>query len=298
MKLRQLRVFLSVAEQGSLHGAARALRLTQPAVTVTIRELERTLGVPLVVRSVNGVALTEYGVVFQRRARMLVNDVRHIHEELSTMLNGAGGEVAVSVSSAVACALLPQAFGQFRAQNPDTSVTVRELALPAALHALRDGDTDFAVITAVADTQWPDFVECRKIMSMPLLVVARQGHPLAQARSMSMLHTAEWLVPCEPGDQIDKGFSAYFHSLGLSAPSRIMRCQALAPSVALIAKTDVICVATLPTFELEMKRRRIRELKISESFPDMDVYVVQRRERPLTSAASRFLACIEEAAMQ
>jgi DNA-binding transcriptional LysR family regulator len=164
------------------------------------------------------------------------------------------------------------------------------------LHALRDGDTDFAVITAVADTQWPDFVERRKIMSMPLLVVARQGHPLAQARSMSMLHAAEWLVPCEPGDEIDKGFSAYFHSLGLSAPSRIMRCQALAPSVALIAKTDVICVATQPTFELEMKRRRIRELKIHETFPDLDVYVVQRRERPLTSAASRFLACLEEAA--
>jgi LysR family transcriptional regulator, regulator of abg operon len=298
MKLRQLQVFLSVAEQGSLHGAARALCLTQPAVTVTIRELESTLGVPLIVRSVNGAALTEYGVLFQRRARMLVNDVRHIHEELSAMLNGAGGEVAVSVSSAVACALLPEAFTQFRAQNPDTSVTVRELPLPAALRALRDGDTDFAVVTGTANTQWSDFVERRKIMSVPLLVVARQGHPLAQARSMSKLHGAEWLLPCEPGDDIDKGFTAYFHSLGLSAPSRIMRCQALAPSIALISKTDMICLATQPTFQLEMKRRRIRELKIHESLPDMDVYVVQRRERPLTSAASRFLSCVEEAAMR
>jgi hypothetical protein len=63
----------------------------------------------------------------------------------------------------------------------------------------------------------------------------------------------------------------------------------LAPSVALIAKTDVICVATQPTFEREMKRRRIHELKIHESLPDMEVYVVQRRERPLTSAASRLV---------
>jgi len=45
-----------------------------------------------------------------------------------------------------------------------------------------------------------------------------------------------------------------------------------------------------------MKRRRIRELKIQESLPDMDVYVVQRRERTLSSAASRFLSCVEEAA--
>jgi LysR family transcriptional regulator of abg operon len=212
------------------------------------------------------------------------------------MLNGAGGEVAVSVSSAVACALLPEAFAQFREQKPDTSVTVRELPLPAALRALRDGDTDFAVATGTAETQWYDFVEQRKIMSVPLLVVARQGHPLAQARSISKLHGAEWLLPCEPGDDIDKGFSASFHSLGLSAPSRIMRCQALAPSVALVAKTDVICVATQQTFQLEMKRRRIRELKIQESLPDMDVYVVQRRERTLSSAASRFHSCVEEAA--
>lgn len=234
----------------------------------------------------------------RRRARMLVNDVWHIQEELAAMLNGAGGDVAVSVSSAVVCAFLPQAFTQFRAQNPDMSVTVRELSLPAALDALRNGATDFAVATGIADTQWPDFVERRKIMSMPLLDVARQGHPLAQVRSVSKLHGAEWLLPCEPGDDIDKAFSSYFHSLGLPAPSRITRCQALALTVALIAKTDVICVATQPTFQFEMKRRRIRELKLHESPSDIDVYVVQRRERPLTSAASRFLSCVEEAAMR
>jgi LysR family transcriptional regulator of abg operon len=296
MKLQQLRVFLSVIERGSLHAAARALGLTQPAVTITIRELEKALGVPLVVRSVNGVAPTEYGILFQRRARMLVNDVRQIHEELSAMLNGTGGEVSVSVSSAVAYTLLPQAFIQFRAENPDTSVTLRELPLPSALRALHDGDTDFAVVTGIADTKWPDFVEWRKIMSVPLVVVARQGHPLAQTRSISKLRAVEWILPCELGDDMDRRFSAHFDSLGVSAPNRIMRCQALTPCVALLAQTDMIGVATHPTLELEMKRRKIRELKIRESFPDIDVYVVQRRERPLTSAASRFLSCVEEAA--
>jgi LysR family transcriptional regulator of abg operon len=117
MKLRQLRVFLSVAEEGSLHGAARALCLTQPAVTVTIRELERTLGVPLVVRSVNGVALTEYGVLFQRRARMLVNDVRHIHEELSAMLNGAGGGRRVRLIGRRLCFAAPGVHAISRAES-------------------------------------------------------------------------------------------------------------------------------------------------------------------------------------
>ncbi len=65
MKLHQLQVFLSVVEQGSLHGAARALNLSPPAITVTIRELEKLLGVPLITRSVNGVKLTEYGALFR-----------------------------------------------------------------------------------------------------------------------------------------------------------------------------------------------------------------------------------------
>lgn len=295
MKLQQLRVFLSIAEQGSLHGAARTLGLTQPAVTVTLRELEKALGVPLVVRSVNGITLTEYGTLFQRRARMLVNDVRQIHEELSAMHNGAGGEVAVSVSSAVACALLPQTFSAFRAENPDALVTLRELALPAALGALRDGDIDFAIFTGLAGTKWPDFVEGRKVMSVPLMLVARQGHPLARARSVSKLHGAEWLLPCEPGDDADKAFSAYFHSLGLSAPSRIMRCQSLFPSMTLLERTDLIGVATQLTWQFEMKRRKFITLKVSEPLGDVDIYVVQRRERPLSSLANRFLSCFEEA---
>jgi len=296
MKLHQLRVFIAVVEHSSLHGAARALGLSPPAITVTIRELEKMLGVPLIVRSVGGVTLTEYGLLFLRRARLLVGDMRRTQEELLAMRDRAGGQVSMTVSSVVACALLPKAFVAFRETMPDTSVTFRESPVPAALNSLRDGEIDFAVVNSVPDMQWPDFVEHKNIMSIPLLLAARQGHPLARVRSLTRLLESEWLLPCEPGDNADKAFIDYFEQQGLAAPSRILRCQSLFPTIMLLRTMDVIGIVTEPTFHLEMKLHKISVLRISEPFPETVVSIMVRRDRPLTFAAERFLSCIEEVA--
>lgn len=296
MKLHQLQVFLSVVEQGSLHGAARALSLSPPAITVTIRELEKQLGVPLVTRSVNGVKLTEYGTVFQRRARLLVSDMRRTQEELLAMRESRGGQVSITVSSVVAGALAPQAFVAFRKSMPNTSVVFRESPPPAALNALQNGETDFAVVNCAPGTQWPEFAEQKNILSMPLFAVARQGHPLARVRTLKRLLESEWLLPCEPGDDVDKTFVRYFEQLGLTAPQRILRCQSFFPTIMLLKATDVIGIVTEPTFRLEMAQHRISALRVGEVFPDTIVSTVVRRDRPLTSAAQRFLSCFEHVA--
>ncbi|SMG58568.1 LysR family transcriptional regulator [Paraburkholderia susongensis] len=296
MKLHQLQVFLSVVEQGSLHGAARALKLSPPAITVTMRELEKLLGVPLVTRSVNGVKLTEYGALFQRRARLLVSDMRRTQDELIAMRDSRGGQVSITVSSVVAGALAPQAFAAFRGSMPNTSVVFRESPLPAALNALHDGETDFAVVNCVPGTQWPDFVEQKSILSIPLFAVSRQGHPLARVRTLKRLLESEWLLPCEPGDDVDKAFARYFGQQGLPVPQRILRCQSLFPTIMLLKTTDLIGIVTEPTFRLEMAHHKITALHVAEAFPDTTVSTVVRRDRPLTSAAQRFLCCFEDVA--
>ncbi|WP_201644723.1 LysR family transcriptional regulator [Paraburkholderia metrosideri] len=296
MKLHQLQVFLSVVEQGSLHGAARALKLSPPAITVTIRELEKLLGVPLLTRSVNGVKLTEYGTLFQRRATLLVSDMRRTQDELLAMRESRGGRVSMTVSSVVAGALAPQAFVEFRKSMPNTSVVFRESPLPAALSALHNGETDFAVVNGAPGTPWPDFVEQKDILSIPLFAVARHGHPLGRVRTLKRLLDQEWLLPCEPGDNVDKAFVQFFEQLGLTAPQRILRCQSLFPTIMLLKTTDVIGIVTEPTFRLEVAQHKISVLRVGEAFPETTVSTVVRRDRPLTAAAQCFLSCFEEVA--
>lgn len=296
MKPQQLQVFLSVVEQGSLHGAARALGLSQPAVTFTLRELEKSLGVPLLLRSVSGVRLTEYGEAFLVRARLLVEDMRRAREDLIAMRDGAGGHVTATVSSAVARAMIPQAFAAFRRADAKTTVSFREAALSQALQALRDGQTDFAVVNSVPGMRWPDYAQHRTLLPMRLLVAARRGHPLARVRTLARLQEAEWLLASEPGDDFDRGFARFFADNGLAAPERILRCQSLAPTVALLKTTDVVALVTEPTFALELRQQPIVAIGVRETLPEIEAGIVVRRDRPLTSAAARLLACMEAAA--
>ncbi|MQR01263.1 hypothetical protein GEV47_11310 [Glaciimonas sp. GS1] len=104
------------------------------------------------------------------------------------------------------------------------------------------------------------------------------------------------MLPCETGDDIDKSFIGYFEKIGLPPPSRILRCQSLSTSLMLLKTTDLIGIATESTFQLDMKQHKISTLRVSETFPEIVISTVIRRDHPLTSAAQRFLSCIEEAA--
>jgi LysR family transcriptional regulator of abg operon len=296
MKLRQLRLFLAVVDQGSLHGAARVLGLTPPAITAAIRELEKSLGVPLFIRSTNGVKLTDYGTVFQRRAHSLVGDIQRTQAELLAMRDGDNGEVSITASPAVACALLPHAFATFRGSMPNSAVVFRETALQAAFNSLRNGETDFAVVNYFPGLQWPDFVAHEDILSLPVFLVGRQGHPLAHARSLPQLLDLEWLITGEAGDDTDRAFNAYFEQQGLATPRRITRCQSLFHAITLLKTMDIITVSSEPTFRLELEMHKIERFQISETLPETVVATVVRRDRPLTAIAKQFLSCIEDAA--
>ena len=73
--LHQLKAFNAIAEQGSIRGASRALSLSQPAVTKSLRELEETVGTALVHRGAKGIVLTQCGEAFFRRSRLILREV-------------------------------------------------------------------------------------------------------------------------------------------------------------------------------------------------------------------------------
>jgi LysR family transcriptional regulator of abg operon len=106
MKLHHLRAVGAIAEQGSLRGAARHLRVAQPPLTRGLSELERELGAPLFERRPKGMIATQLGAVFVRRAVRILNDVRMAQEEFAQM-HGAGA-VVIGLSSVEHILFLPK----------------------------------------------------------------------------------------------------------------------------------------------------------------------------------------------
>lgn len=91
MKQHQLVALVAVADHGGIHAAARALHLTQPAVTRALRDLETEVGTPLLQRQSRGVVLTAEGQVLLARARLIVRELQRAEEDMGSCAAAAAG---------------------------------------------------------------------------------------------------------------------------------------------------------------------------------------------------------------
>lgn len=293
MKPNQLQAFVAVAAHQSIRAAARALGVSQPAVTRIVRELEREVGAPLVERSLKGVTLTDYGAAFAPRARQLLEDMRRARDEIEQMRDGVRGRVTLAVSTAVAQQLLPLAFSQFHTALPLVDIRFHEVTMPGMLAQLGDGRLDFAVAHVLPGSLPEDF-EAEPLFTVQLVVGLRKGHPLARATSLQGLAGAEWVLPTDEsagGTAITPVFAAH----GLSAPTRVVQGQSVTVALGLISQTDLVGLFVEPLVPL-FKHYGVRRLALAHALPLMQVCIITRRSRALTPVAQQFVACVRQAA--
>lgn len=295
MKLKQLNAFLAVAEHRTIRGAARALGVTQPAVSSIVRELELDLDAPLITRSVKGIALTEYGSAFAIRARLIVEEMQRTRDEIEQLRLGTTGSVSLAVSPTVALTILPRAFAAFTRSLPGASVNLDDALSANDLARLRDGTLDFIVTHRLQDMT-PDSDE---FASIPLFrtvfaVVARNRHRLARARSLRELTDAQWCVP-RYGARGDDLVRSIFMPLGIEMPKRVIHCPSFSATLGLVSQTDALGVFARPLMEAGHRPRGIVALNLAEPLPPLTVAIVMRRHALLTPAALRFIECLKAA---
>lgn len=288
MKLQQLRAFLAVAEHRSIRAAARALFVSQPAVTRTMRELERDLDVSLVRRSVSGIELTDAGLAFQVRASLLLEEMRRAREELLFMKEGGHGHVAAAMTSTVGLTLLPAALETFIQRMPQAKVSLTEDAPTVALRKLQNGTLDFVVANTLPDSLPAEFSQ-QPLFLMQLMVGARNHHPLAAARSIRELQDQFWVVPSLNRDF----FLRMFVSQGLAVPSRILECESFAIAAHLLGRMDMLGLFSAALFEQELVSRGVLALQLRETFPPVEVSIVTLRNSRLTPTAQCLIECLQ-----
>lgn len=285
----QLKAFLAVAEHASIRAAAKALFISQPAITRTIRELELELDVPLVVRGTRGVELTSYGQAFEVRARLLMAESRRAREELAQIKSGLNGQVCISVSSLPAMLLLPPAFLAFRQRMPDAQLHCIDGHLMSALPALRNGQLDFMLTQLPQPSQEADLCH-ERLFTSTLVIGARVGHPRLRSRSLATLKNEEWIGS-------DRALiEDLFKSHQLPVPARILNNQSFEVARSLVERTDLLCLFSAPIVEHELVRHGIRCIHVKEQLPALSVFVITRRNAKLTPSAQSFLELIRAAA--
>jgi len=292
MKLQQLRSFVAIADHRSIRAAARALFVSQPAVTRTLRELEQDLDISLVTRSVAGVELTDAGRAFHVRARLLLEEMRRAREELSFMKAGGNGHVAVAVTSTVAVSLLPDALEKFMLRMPQAKISLTEDAGSVALTKLKDGTLDFVVTHTISDDMAPEFRR-KPLFLMQLVAASRPEHPQSNATSLRQLQDQVWSIPSLALDY----FKHLFTSEGLVVPLRVLECESFAVTAHLLRRMSLLGLFSSTLFERELAPRGAKALPLKAKLPPLEVCIVTLKNSQLTPTAQCLMECLEASAL-
>lgn len=297
MKLQQLQVFIAVAREKSLRAASRQLNLAQPSVTRIIHELEEDLGVELFNRSVRGVDLTEFGEALQRRASQVLEDLQRAREELVQIRGNMLGRVAFGATSSIALTLLPATIKRFRQKAPDAELILTEVNFRQSMHRLRDGTLDL-----IASHVQPGVIDDDVLHSIPLLntdfvIMARTGHPLANARTLADLLDAEWITPIASDRSQTSNLNTAYGRAGLPLPKRITYYTSFAIALGLVCDTDMLGWFSRP-LAARIASYGLQQIPIEMPLNALQMSVVVRKNHLLTPVARHFMECLQESALE
>ncbi|OQP86698.1 pca operon transcription factor PcaQ [Rhizobium rhizosphaerae] len=196
IKFRHLQTFVEVARQKSVMGAARALNVSQPAVTKTIRELEEALGVTLFEREGRGIRISRYGDVFLRHAGATMTALRQAVDSVSQAAAQAGVPVRIGALPTVSVRIMPQAMASFLKEKTGSRVKIVTGENAVLLEQLRLGELDLVVGRLAAPEKMAGF-SFEHLYSERVRFVVRAGHPLLKDAGaiFARLHDYPVLMP-------------------------------------------------------------------------------------------------------
>jgi DNA-binding transcriptional LysR family regulator len=176
IRAKELLTVVTLAEYGSFVAAAAHLKTSQPALTRTVKRVERILGVTLFARNTRRVEITAAGREFVAVAERMLNDLQLTVRNMGEVTREQRGRITISTYSAIAVNPLPHMIRKYRQTRPLVEVRVKEGRQSDIVEDVRGGAADFG-IGYVSNV--PDLLETVPLGKEPVYVIVPTSHPLA-----------------------------------------------------------------------------------------------------------------------
>lgn len=170
-----LRVFLAVARLGSIGAAARNEHIAASAASRRISDLERVLDIALISRTPAGTNLTPAGQAFAEHCEQLLHKYAEVRADLKRFAEGKAGELRLAAIPRALAGVLPFIIAQFKKENPEVDVTVREIFSRQGVRFLREDVADMAIIYDSVDTSG---FKLHPFKEDQVWIVGHKDHPL------------------------------------------------------------------------------------------------------------------------
>jgi DNA-binding transcriptional LysR family regulator len=294
LKMRHLILLVELGRHASIVTAAKAARLTQPAASRLISDLEHVLGVQLFERVARGVVPTWSGKMLIRRAGVALAEMDAAHLEIAQLLSGMGGKVEIGSVLTPAAAILPKAITLFKSRFVDANVAVDFSTSEAMVERLLDGRLD-VVLGRILDTANVPLLDFEPITDEVHHIVVRPGHPLARRTDLGLAELARqsWIVP-PAGSILRDRLTARFLSEGLSPPTDTVETLAIPLIVPLLSSTDMVVALPQELVQAYLDSEQLALLPFDLGLR-MDAYgIITRRGHVLSPGAEGLLRALRE----
>ncbi len=284
ISIRQLQVFESVARHLNHSRAAAELFLSQPAVSMQIKQAESAVGLPLFEQAGKKLHLTAAGNELLHYARSMLQLMQEMETVFDEMKGLERGQLNISVVS-TANYFMPQLLAKFIQAHPKIQVSLSVANRDAVIKQLSENVADLAIMG-----QPPQGTDMRAeaFMENPLVVIAAPSHPLAQAKKIQPKQLAkETFLLRELGSGTRGVVERFFasHKLALPAHMEMDTNEAIKQSVQAGMGIGII---SRHGIELELETKRLIVLDV-DRFPIVrHWYIVHRKDKRPSTAAQEF----------
>ncbi|HLX44921.1 MAG TPA: LysR substrate-binding domain-containing protein [Bryobacteraceae bacterium] len=289
MELRQLRYFVSIAENLHFRRAAEQLSIAQPALSQQIQKLERELGVRLLERTQRRVSLTDAGAVFLERARLTLNEAEEAVRLARLAGRGEIGHLGVGAVTSALYGVFPEVVRVFRERHRQVHLTLHELAGNEQTRALRDGRIQVSFLRPPIDEA---DIEVRTITREPWVVALPTAHRFARRSRVALKMLAAESFVSFPRDLAPVLYDQLISMCNRAGFSpRIVQEGQMQTIVSLVAAG--IGVALVPATLENLSRRGVVYRPLTGAVAKLQLAVAWRRDNrsPLLEA---FLGVVRE----
>jgi DNA-binding transcriptional LysR family regulator len=283
--LRHLEVFRAVARASSFTRAADELHVSQPVVSRTVRELERSLGVDLFTRTTRSVALTAEGAELLAIVTDLLDRFDTALDRFRSYCRGEYGRIVIATLPSLAAGVLPAVLVDFLAENPEMRIEILDVTTTEAAQSVQSGKADIAIAAPGPETA---ALDVQVLLRDRFVAVMADSHPLARRRSVTWRVLAE-----EPFIAMSAGSSVrQLTDLAMAqadvSPTTVVEARNIATAGGIIAAG--LGVSAFPELVLPlMSSTNIETRTLTGPTTYRDIAVITPADTALSPPAQRFV---------
>jgi DNA-binding transcriptional LysR family regulator len=290
-QLKQLRAFCAVSKSGKMTDAAEELFLSQPAISLQIRALERELDTVLFERHGPKINMTREGAELYEMARPLVEGLDTLNARFNRQMKGdlESGEVVIAAGESTIIYLLPPLVKQFRERYPNIHVQLKNVTGRDGLAMIREDEVDFAV-GSMLDV--PSDISYQPVLSFEPALILPLGHDLAERKRIKLEDIAPYGLILPPRRlttwrMVDRVFQQ--HQVPFKVTLEVGGWEVIKRYVELDFGVSIVTGICLRDDD------KLAAKNMSAYFPKRSYGVVMRRGKYMSPQARAFLEVAEEA---